>query len=122
MVLLVAVLAFGYTSNANAREAGDWIVGAGVSYIDPGSANGTLDGTDIAVEVDSATMVTFDVTYMMTQNWAIELLAAAPFEHDISLEGIGKVGSAEQLPPTLSVQYHFTGLRIHKQCQRQRSR
>jgi outer membrane protein len=107
MVLLVAVLALGYTSNANAREAGDWIVRAGVSYIDPDSSNGTLDGTDIAVEVDSATMLTFDVTYMMTQNWAIELLAAAPFKHDIGLQGIGKVGSAKQLPPTLSLQYHF---------------
>ena len=40
-------------------------------------------------------------------NLGIEAIAAWPFEHDISIEGLGKVGSTKQLPPTVSLQYHF---------------
>jgi outer membrane protein len=35
------------------------------------------------------------------------VLAALPFEHDINLNGGGKVADTEHLPPTLSLQYHF---------------
>lgn len=49
---------------------------------------------------------------MIKENIAIELLAATPFSHDIkgtgALAGVGKVGETKQLPPTLSVQYHFS--------------
>ena len=44
---------------------------------------------------------------MMTDVWALELLAAYPFKHDIELLDGTKVGSTEHLPPTLSLQYHF---------------
>ena len=45
---------------------------------------------------------------MMTANWAVEVLAAYPFEHDIALVDDGsKVGSTKHLPPTVSLQYHF---------------
>ena len=37
----------------------------------------------------------------------MELLAAYPFEHDIKVDGLGKVGKTKHLPPTLSLQYHF---------------
>jgi outer membrane protein len=50
--------------------------------------------------------VTFTGTYMLTNNIGLELLAALPFEHDIELNG-SKVGETKQLPPTLSVQWHF---------------
>lgn len=44
---------------------------------------------------------------MMTANWAVEVLAAWPFEHDISLVGGLEVGSTKHLPPTVSLQYHI---------------
>ena len=44
---------------------------------------------------------------MMTDNWAVELLAAYPFEHDIYLVDGPEVGSTKHLPPTVSLQYHF---------------
>ena len=46
---------------------------------------------------------------MYTDNVGIELLAATPFNHDLTGTGgvTTKVGKAKQLPPTLSLQYHF---------------
>ena len=95
------LLILGWTISASAKQAGDWLLRAGLSNVDPKSDNGDI------VEADADTMFTFDISYMLTDNWAVELLAAAPFEHDISLIDGPQVASAKQLPPTLSVQYHF---------------
>ena len=82
-------------------DQGDWLVRVGGHHVNPKS-----DNHDI-VEVDSATMVTFNVSYFFRPSWAVEVLAALPFEHDIELVGGGRVGSTKHLPPTVSVQYHF---------------
>lgn len=87
--------------NATAAEKGDWQVRLGVHMVEPKSDNNAI------VEVDGATSVTFDITYRINSNWAVELLAALPFTHDIALIGGPTVGEADQLPPTLSIQYHF---------------
>ena len=34
-------------------------------------------------------------------------MAAYPFTHDITVDGVGTVAEVDHLPPTLSVQYHF---------------
>jgi outer membrane protein len=44
---------------------------------------------------------------MLSERWSVELLAAAPFEHDIDLKDGTKVGRTKHLPPTVSLQYHF---------------
>jgi len=35
------------------------------------------------------------------------VLAALPFKHDININGLGRVGSSKQLPPVVTLQYHF---------------
>ncbi len=96
------------TTPPAAADAGDWLVRGGFHAVDPKSDNGDV------VEVDSATMFTFDVTYLLTDHWGIELLAAAPFEHDINLVDGPTVASVKHLPPTLSVVYRFLpGGRVH---------
>ncbi len=100
----VAMVALGVTGvwPAQAFEAGDWIVRAGAKRVDPKS-----DNNDV-VNVADDTQFTFDVTYMFTDHFGLELLAAAPFSHDIRLnDGGTTVGSTDHLPPTLSAQYHF---------------
>ncbi len=82
-------------------EAGDWLVRFGGSTVMPKSDNNDT------VEVDDGTMVTFNATYFFTDRWAVEVLAALPFEHDIDLDGGSRVGSTKHLPPTVSAQYHF---------------
>jgi outer membrane protein len=96
-----ALLGAAAVNTAAAMDQGDWLIRFGVSNVDPKSNNHP------AVSVDSATSATINFSYMMTDNWAVELLAAYPFEHDIYLVGGPEVGSTKHLPPTVSLQYHF---------------
>ncbi|HSN72311.1 MAG TPA: OmpW family outer membrane protein [Steroidobacteraceae bacterium] len=92
-----------------AAEQGDWLFRAGTHLIDPKSDNleNVLDDPDLTLSVDDAWGFTFNITYMFADNWGVELLAAAPYKHDIALTGFGQIGETKHLPPTLSVQYHF---------------
>jgi len=94
-------LSLGLSGTANAFEPGDWLVRVGASYVNPAS-----DNHDV-VSVESATSATINLSYMMTDVWALEVLAAYPFKHDLELIDGSKVGSTKHLPPTLSLQYHF---------------
>jgi len=100
-LMLAAVAAATLTPVAHA-EAGDWLFRVGAHYVDPKSDNHPV------VNVDGAASLTLNFTYFMTDNWAVELLGAVPFKHDINLNATGaKVGSTTHLPPTLGIQYHF---------------
>ncbi|MER2582117.1 MAG: OmpW family outer membrane protein [Candidatus Competibacter sp.] len=104
---LAAALASGLmTGVAEAYQAGDWLVRAGVWGIYPKSDNLNL-GPNADINVDDSYSLGFNITYMATPNIGIELLGAWPFSHDISLSGVGTIGDTKQLPPTISVQYHF---------------
>ena len=48
-------------------DPGDWLIRAGATYIDPVDDGGNLDGTSLEFEVDTATSMTFDVTYMLDE-------------------------------------------------------
>jgi outer membrane protein len=87
-----------------AQSQGDWTVGVGLGYVNPKSNNGTLAGA--AATVDEDVRPTFTVEYFIRDNLGIELLAATPFEHDVSLGG-AVAASVKHLPPTLSLNYHF---------------
>lgn len=97
-----------FAGSVSAHEAGDWLVRAGALLIDPKSDNGKIGSGPgaIEIEVEDDTMFTFDVTYMFTQNWGVELLAAAPFKHDIKVGG-SQIASTKHLPPTVSAIYNF---------------
>ncbi|ROO37621.1 OmpW/AlkL family protein [Salinisphaera orenii] len=100
-----------------AAEAGDWILRGGLTYVAPNdhtsSRNGelapALAGTDVAVSSEPQFGVT--AAYLLTDNLAVELLAATPFEHDLTLAGGAldgvPLGDIKHLPPTLSLQYRF---------------
>lgn len=60
----------------------------------------------VVAEADDSTNLGFTFVYMMSNNLGLEVLAALPFEHDITADGT-KVGSTKQLPPTFSLQYYF---------------
>lgn len=88
-----------------AQSQGDWTVGAGIANVNPKSGNGTLAGG--AATVSDGTALQLTAEYFIRDNLGIELLVASPFEHDVNISGIGFAGSVKQLPPTLSVMYHF---------------
>lgn len=95
-----------FAAPALAQSTGDMTLGLGVAGVFPtDSASATLAGP-IKVEENYRPILTFE--YFVADNVGIELLAAWPFEHDVKLGGVGTVAETKHLPPTLSLQYHFT--------------
>lgn len=91
---------------ALAQSAGEWTIGIGLAGVAPRSDNGTLTG-GLKLDVGDNLRPTITVEYFVRDNIGIELLAATPFQHDVSIKGLGKVASVKHLPPTISVNYHF---------------
>ncbi|RMQ40659.1 OmpW protein [Pseudomonas cichorii] len=101
---------------AQAHEAGDFIVRAGAAHVDPREDSGELrlDGTKASgtkASVDGNTQLGLTFAYMLTSHVGIELLAATPFNHTVSVSGLGggldgKLADIKHLPPTLSLQYY----------------
>lgn len=89
---------------AAAQSRGDWTLGIGIINVNPKSDNGSVAGA--ATTIDDSTQLSLTGEYFIRDNLGIELLAATPFEHDIRLGG-AFAGSTKQLPPTISVNYHF---------------
>jgi len=103
---------------ALAYEEGTWILRGGVGTVQPKSNGLTFSDSEfgsVTVDVDDATSMTLTATYMFNQNWAFDVLAALPFEHDIyatmsegSSSGKIKMAETKQIPATFSLQYHFS--------------
>ena len=104
--LLAATLAAAALPAA-AQSAGEWTLGVGVHNVDPKSNNGTLANGTLPLSIGSSARPSLTVEYFVRDNLGVEVLAAWPFQHDISVKGVGRVGSTKHLPPTVSLQYHF---------------
>lgn len=96
---MLLALAMVPAAHAQEERAGTWLWRAGAHALAPKSNNNDL------VNVDGATMMTFDVTYLPIPQFGLELLGALPFTHQINLNGGGKVAETRQLPPTMTFQY-----------------
>ena len=112
---VVAALVSGAVS-VQAYEEGDWIVRVGVTTVAPDESSDeivlpTTPPTVLkGVSVNDSTTLGLIGAYMVTDTVGIELLAAAPFEHDISIKGTSlDAGTTKQLPPTLSLQWYPRG-------------
>jgi outer membrane protein len=68
--------------------------------------NGRVAQNDLKTDVDHALTPEVDLTYFFTENIAAELIAATA-QHQVSA-GNFNIGEAWILPPTLTLQYHFT--------------
>lgn len=102
--LLAAALAL---PGIAAAQNSPWMIGVRAIGILPDDSS-TISG----VTVDDQYTVELDFTYFLTKNVALELIAATA-KHKVELNGaeIGKVG---HVPPTLTLQYHFTDLGAFK--------
>lgn len=99
---------------ASAQSAGAWLVRAGAVRIDPKVDSGDLSAPAFPgtkADVDSNTQFGGGITYMWTDNFAIDLPLSTPFKHDINgdgaIAGVGKIGETKALPITLMGQYRF---------------
>ena len=115
-LLSVSILALAIASpTAFAFKEGDIIVRAGAITVDPheDSSDIKLGGTNLPgtkATLDSDTQLGLNFAYMLTNNVAIELLAATPFSHSVGVKGLGALdghlGDIKHLPPTLSALYY----------------
>ena len=113
VVMSMTVFAFSMANNtkAYAADKGDWLLRFGAIQVSPNDSSGTLSGAPtvgVSAEYDTQAFVT--ISYMFEDHLAVELLASTPFTHTISATGAltGDIATVKQLPPTLSVQYHFS--------------
>ncbi|MCG9737359.1 outer membrane protein OmpW [Shewanella insulae] len=103
-LIAAALLSTGFA--ASAHQAGDIIVRAGGVVVAPNESSEDVAGFG-EFNISSNTQLGLNFGYMLTDNIGIELLAATPFSHDVSLDGVGKIAETKHLPPTLVAQYYF---------------
>ncbi len=82
--------------------------GLGVISEDNGHVNG-IAGSDLSYS--DTYIPELDITYYFTDNIAAELILGTTYANvwgEGSIAGLGKIGRTWILPPTLTLQYHFT--------------
>lgn len=99
-----------------AIEQGDILVNARVINISPDvggnqvMASGSPLAAPAGIDVDDAYSLGVDITYMVTNNFGVELMLDTSSNHDIkgtgNLTGV-KVGDITVLPPSLIAVWHF---------------
>ncbi len=107
--LTLATALAGVAAPAFAQSQGDMLLGLGAHSVMPTDdySQTAAPGTgQLRVDDNIRPTVTFE--YFVADNIGLEVLAAWPFEHDIELRGAGDVAKTKHLPPTVSLQYHFT--------------
>ncbi|WNK21579.1 outer membrane beta-barrel protein [Halomonas piscis] len=108
----VAAAAFTASTQAFAYGAGDLYTRVGVAKVSPKSDNGDIHAlgmTGLGVDVDDDTGFAFTLGYRFHDKLGLELLAAQPFKHDISIADGAVNGETKHLPPTLTLQYYPLG-------------
>jgi outer membrane protein len=105
-LLITAAAALACTGAfAQTPPEGPWMVRVRAVHLD--SVND--DSTGLALSVNNKWLPEVDISYFFTPNIAAELIATVPQKHTLSAGGT-EIGSLRHLPPTLTAQYHFTGL------------
>ena len=107
--LVIALAVLGCLSGQAMAQQNPWLVRARAVHINPADKSDPVGGIGAAdtIHVSEKTIPEVDISYVFTPNWAAELVLTYPQKHDVTLSG-SNIGSFKHLPPTLTVQYHFT--------------
>ncbi|HEJ9411687.1 outer membrane protein OmpW [Proteus mirabilis] len=103
LILAAATLA---PSISFAHQAGDFLFRAGTATVRPNAGSDNVLNVG-HFDVNNNTQLGLTFGYMVTDNIGVELLAATPFEHKVTLTGVGEIAKVKHLPPTLMAQYYF---------------
>jgi len=114
LALLAAAVALALP--AAAAEPNPWMVRVRALYMDPADKSEPVPALGVpanAITVSEKLFPEVDVSYFFTKHLAAELVLTYPQKHDVTVEksvlgGPVKIGTFKHLPPTLSLQYHFT--------------
>lgn len=110
LIALAAVLAATLApqfaaAQSTADDSGAWLLRVRALHLDSKNS----DSTGLDLSINNKTFPEFDVSYFFTPNIAAELILTYPQRQTIR-SGDTVIGSLKHLPPTLTLQYHFTGL------------
>jgi len=112
--LLTIALLSSFSLATFANQAGDILIRGGITMVSPDSGKSDIllggEVSGLELSVDDNAQLGLNFVYFYDSNWAIELLAATPFDHDIKLHAGNEttlLADTKQLPPTLSALYYF---------------
>ncbi|MFM7000622.1 MAG: OmpW/AlkL family protein [Limnohabitans sp.] len=110
-IVIAALAACGVGAVQAQQAQGPWMVRARAVHLDMANK----DSTGLGLTADNKTIPEVDVSYFFTPNIAAELILTVPQKQTVnSVELGGEIGTFKHLPPTLLLQYHFTGLNGYK--------
>ncbi|NMP30833.1 outer membrane beta-barrel protein [Thalassotalea sp. M1531] len=134
LITLAVLSSLSFGALAQGYQAGDFVVRGGATLIDPDSGKadvslygnvpnvGEINGAvPLSVSVDDNTQLGLNFVYFFDSNWAVEVLAATPYTHDVTIHdstGLTEVvfganvdgatlAEVTHLPPTVSAIYYF---------------
>ena len=105
-ILIAATVGLLVAGSVAAQES-PWLVRARAVNL-----NMANDSTIAGLTVNDKTIGEVDVSYFFSKNIAAELILTVPQKQAVSLSG--DFGSFKHLPPTLTLQYHFTDFQNFK--------
>ncbi len=114
-LLVIFIIPFSMFSQAddrdNSNDFSKWQIRLRGIVVTP-DESATIETIGGDVDISTAFVPELDFTYFFTENWAAELILATT-KHDVeaiaTAAGNIDLGDVWLLPPTLTVQYHFTG-------------
>lgn len=109
-IIVLAVLAACGLGAVQAQES-PWMVRVRATNLDWANRDHTDLGASL--NVNNKVIPEVDVSYFFNKNVAAELILTVPQKQTIQ-SSLGDLGTFKQLPPTLLLQYHFTGLGAYK--------
>lgn len=112
--LLTGTLILGSSLGVSAQSAGTWTARVGLTNITPQVSSGDMTAPSFPntkSDVGGDTQLSGGITYMYTDNIAIDIPVALPFNHKLkgagALAGAGQIGAVKALPFTVFGQYRF---------------
>ncbi len=112
--LSLLALALVAGSAAQAQSAGTWMARVGAIGLYPQVSSGNLSPPafpNTQTDVSSDWTLGGGVTYMITDNWSVDVPLALPFTHTLTgagaIAGVGTIGTTKALPLTVWGQYRF---------------
>ena len=112
VIFIIPFSVFSQTDDSdNSNDFSKWQVRLRGIIVAP-DESATIEAVGGTVDISTAFVPELDFTYFFTENWAAELILATT-KHDVeaisTAVGTIDLGDVWLLPPTLTVQYHFTG-------------
>ena len=129
LITLAVLSSLSFGALAQGYQAGDIVVRGGYTNVNPNSDKAGVNvealggATPLSISVDDNSQLGLNFVYFFDSNWAVEVLAATPFTHDVTVHDADPANTSEavfgvnvdgltlaevtHLPPTVSALYYF---------------